>query len=177
MTRPPSLPRPGGDASEHAPFYGRYVALVADRPLRDVLAAQPDALARLLDGADPAAAYAPGKWTISQVVQHIADTERVFTTRLLCAARGDAGPLPGFDENAWAEATPPDRPLDGLLAEIRAVRAATLALAGSLDEAAWDRATVASGHRMTARAAAWIIAGHTQHHARVLAERYGLTEG
>ncbi len=165
MTRP--------DPSEFAPFYARYVALVPNAPLAETLAAQPDVLARLVAGADPDAAYAPGKWTVAQALQHLVDTERVFALRALWFARAAEAPLPGFDQDAWA-GTAPSRPVEALVAEFRAARAATLALADGLSGAALARAGVASGVPMTARAALFVCAGHVEHHLTVFRGAYGL---
>lgn len=161
------------DPSEFAPFYARYVALVPETPLAETLAAQPDALARLVAGADPAAAYAPGKWTVAQALQHIVDTERVFAFRALWFARGAEAPLPGFDQDAWALAAAP-RPLEALLAEFRATRAATLSFADGLSPEALGRLGVASGVPMSARAALFMCAGHAEHHLGVFRDAYGL---
>lgn len=161
------------DPSEYAPFYARYVALAPDVPLAETLAAQPDALARLVAGADPAAAYAPGKWTVAEALQHVTDTERVFAFRALWVARGAETPLPGFDQDAWAPRAAP-QPLGALVAEFRAVRAATLALLGGLSPEALGRSGVASGTPMTARAALFVCAGHAEHHIAVFRDAYGL---
>ena len=161
------------DPSEYAPFYARYVALVPEAPLAETLAAQPDALARLAEGADPAAAYAPGKWTVAQALQHVTDTERVFALRALWFARGAEAPLPGFDQDGWAVAAEPG-PLEALVAEFRAVRAATLALLEGLTPEALSRSGVASGVPMSARAALFVCAGHAEHHMAVFRDAYGL---
>jgi hypothetical protein len=164
------------DPSEYAPYYGRYVALVPDGPVLDVLRAQPDALARQLRTADPDMAYAPGKWTVHQALQHVADAERVFAYRALRFARGDESPLASFDEDTWAaNADVSGRPFGDTLAEFRAVRAATVALFEGLPSGVWDRAGTASGNRMSVRAAAYLIAGHAAHHAAVYRDRYGLS--
>ena len=165
--------RPAPD--EYAPFYGGYIGAVPDGDLFDVLAEQPDAWAALLHGADADHAYAEGKWTVRELVQHVADTERVFAFRALWWARGSADPLPGFDQDVWVRHDP-GQSLDALVSEIRAIRASTLAFVRALPEAAWDRGGEASGRRMTVRAAVWIVAGHMRHHAGVLRERYGLSE-
>jgi hypothetical protein len=162
------------DPSEYAPDYGRYVDLVPDGPLLDILQVQPDALARQLRTADPDMAYAPGKWTVREAFRHVVDTERVFAFRALWFARAAAAPLPGFDENAWVTADPATPSLDALVAEFRAVRAATVALADGLAPEVWGRAGTASGHRMSVRGALYVVAGHTAHHAAILRERYGL---
>ncbi len=160
------------DVSEFAPYYARYVSLVPDAPLLDTLRAQPDAWDRRLQDADAAATYAPGKWTVGQVLAHVADAERVFAFRMLWFARGGDA-LPGFDENAWATTAPSLSVPDGLAA-FRTARAATVSLAEGLDAEAWSRAGVASGNPMSARAAAYVLAGHVLAHADVLRERYGL---
>ncbi len=119
--------------------------------------------------------YADGKWTVREVVGHVADAERIFAYRLLRIARGDATPLPGFDENAYQLTSGfESRPLASVVAELRAVRNATLPLVKSLDEAALERAGTASNKRTTVRALAWVLAGHFQHHANILKERYGM---
>ncbi|HEX8298358.1 MAG TPA: DinB family protein [Rubricoccaceae bacterium] len=168
------------DPSEYAPFYSRYVSLVPAGPVRDTLCGQPEVLARLVipaaggHGADPDDAYAPGKWTVLHVLRHIVDTERVFAFRALWFARADASPLPGFDENAWVAADPSRPSLDALVAEFRAVRAATVALADGLAPESWSRTGTASGHTMTVRGALYVVAGHAEHHMAILRERYSL---
>ncbi len=159
-------------AAEHLPYYGRYVEQVEGDDLMVALRRSP--LAALLREADPARAtfaYAPGKWTLAGVGQHVIDTERIFAYRALRIARGDATPLPGFDQDAVA-ATAPQRPLADLADEVDAVRAATVALFASLPAEALTRVGTASGGPLSARAAGWIIAGHEQHHARIVRERY-----
>lgn len=119
--------------------------------------------------------YAAGKWTVREVVGHMADTERIFAYRLLRIARGDATPLPGFDENAYQLRSGfEQRSLASLVAELGAVRAATLPLIRSLDAPALEREGTASGKRTTVRAMAWVTAGHFQHHADILTQRYGM---
>ncbi|MEL6615295.1 MAG: DinB family protein [Bacteroidota bacterium] len=159
------------EPSEYAPFYAGYVEGVPEGDLVEILSAQPDAWAALLDGADADHAYADGKWTVRELTQHVVDTERVFAFRALWWARGDEADLPGFDQDVWVRHDPV-QPLADLLAELRTVRAATLAMLRPLAPEAWDRGGVASSARMTVRAAAWIIAGHTAHHERILRERY-----
>lgn len=170
-TRPP--------VSDYAPSYERYVALVPEGlHVRDMLAEQVRETQLLVSGADPDAAYAPGKWTVRQVVQHLSDAERVFATRALRIARGDPTPQPGFDENAYADATAADRrPLAAVVDELAAVRAATVALVDGLPPEAWARTGTASGHAVSVHALVWIVAGHERHHAAILRERYGLGQG
>lgn len=163
-------------ASEYAPIYAEYLDEVSAPDIVAELARQRDvaeaAFAPLSD-AEALARYAPEKWSVKQVLGHLADAERVLAYRMLRISRGDTTPLPGFDENDYAQAARSDeRPLASLRAEFAAVRAATVALAESLDREAWMRQGTANGTAVSARALVYIIVGHTAHHLRVLRERY-----
>lgn len=119
--------------------------------------------------------YAPGKWSVKEVVVHLSDTERIMAYRALRIARGDETPLPGFDENAYTPLAGADgQPLAALVTEWGQVREATVSLFRHLPAAAWTRRGSASGMPVSVRALAWIIAGHERHHLGTLAERYGL---
>ena len=119
--------------------------------------------------------YAEGKWTVKDLVGHMADTERVFSYRLIRIARNDKTALAGFDENAWAASAPHSHSVMRDVAdELIAVRRATLPLIWSLDEAAVSRSGLANNKPVTARALVWIIPGHAQHHLDILGDRYGL---
>jgi hypothetical protein len=170
--------RPGAD--EFAPYYGTYIAAAPDGDITRTLAEQGETfLASLknLSEEKAAFAYAPGKWTVKEVICHITDAERIFSYRMLRIGRGDATPLTAFDEPAEAAACGAgDRPLDTLLGEFAAVRAATLALLRWFPDVAWTRRGIASGKEVSVRALAWITAGHALHHAAVLRERYGVGE-
>jgi hypothetical protein len=166
--------RPGSD--EYLPYYDRYIQLVPDGDIFNILRDQHGDTRELLRRV-PAAlvdfAYAPGKWTIKEVVGHVIDAERIFAYRALRFARADATPLAGFDENAYVPAGSfGERALGQLAEEFSTVRAATLALFNGLPEAAWTRGGDANGARVTVRALALIIAGHELHHRRLLEERY-----
>jgi hypothetical protein len=169
-----SSTRPAND--EFAPFYAGYVALVPDGDVVRALAGQGEGFLNQMKGlteAEGEHAYAPGKWTVKEVILHMADAERIFGYRLLRIARGDQTPLSPFDENAYTPMSEANaRPMDTLLGEFAAVRSATLALLRWLPEAAWTRRGVASGKDVSVRALAWIIAGHAMHHEKVLRERY-----
>ena len=166
------------DADEFAPYYGTYVGAVPDGDITRTLAQQGETfLARLkpLGEEQAAFAYAPGKWTVKEVVCHITDAERIFAYRALRIARGDATPLASFDENAYAVTCGAnDRPLESLLGEFAAVRAATLALLRGLPEAAWTRRGTASGKEVSVRGLAWILTGHAKHHETVLEDKYAV---
>ena len=166
------IARPAPD--DFAPYYHAYVDALTDNDLLAHLRRQPGEWDAMLARADAHHRYAPGKWTVREVAQHVADTERVFAYRALRWARGDETELPGFDQDAWVPHDP-GQSLPALSAELAAVRNATLALVRSLSDEALDRSGIASGRRMTVRAAIWIVAGHAEHHARILRERY-LTE-
>jgi hypothetical protein len=164
------------EATEYAPSYGAYVSQV---PAGDLLAILEDQRrdTQLLLAALPEATalhrYAPGKWSVKEVVGHLSDSERVFSYRALRFARGDAQPLVGFDEQAWVPAAGFDRrALPDLLAELNAVRRATIALFRGCDAAALARKGLANNREITVRALAYVIAGHERHHVAILRERY-----
>jgi len=165
-------------AGEFIPYYGEYIGLVPAGNLAAILAAQQAATQRLLSALDDARAlhrYAPGKWSVKEVIGHLADAERVFAYRALRFARADATPLAGFDESTYVPAGGFDRrPLRSMLDEFAAVRGSTQALFTGLDEAAWLRQGTANGAAISVRALGWIIAGHELHHLAILRERYGV---
>lgn len=171
----PAVPgRP--QAGEHAPYYERYVGLVPEEDVLAVLARQLDEVPALLGGLAEERAgfrYAPGKWSVKEVVGHVADTERIFAYRALRFARGDATPLPGFEQEGYVQHAGFGRwRLADLLAEWEHQRRANLLLLGHLDAAAWERRGEASGNQVSVRALAYVLAGHVRHHLAILAERY-----
>lgn len=163
-------------ATEFNPYYARYIARVPQGDIIAQLGKQAIETAALLESisADKAEhRYAPGKWSIKEVVGHLADAERVFTYRALRFARGDTNALHSFDENAYVPAGEfGRRSLPELAEELRAVRAATIALFKGLPEETMSRTGVASGSIVSVRALAWITAGHELHHVALLRERY-----
>jgi hypothetical protein len=160
---PINVPRP--ETREYAAFYAGYIEEVAGRDLGAILHEQLSTFGSVLGGlseSEAMARYAPGKW-------------RVFAYRALRISRGDATPLPGFDENDYVAAAGFDRRSVGdLVEEWSGVRASTLTLLRSVDPDAWERRVVANGTEVSLRALAHIIAGHVHHHQQVLRERYGL---
>lgn len=117
--------------------------------------------------------YAEGKWTIKDIIQHIIDTERIFSYRALRISRGDTTPLPGFDENDYAKATNANqRSIQDLLTELSAVRHATLLLFKSFDQEQLLKIGISSGSEVSVRAIGFIIIGHQRHHQKVFEERY-----
>lgn len=166
--------RPGDD--ERAAFYAGYVAEAPEGDLMDTLTAQGTRIAQLVRGIAESRGdhrYAEGKWSIKDVVLHVCDAERIFSYRLLRFARGDATNLPGFDEGTYVQhAGAAARTLAGLSEEFKAVRHATITLLKPLDDDAMSRRGLANNHPVSARALAWIMAGHAEHHARIVNERY-----
>ena len=171
----PLIAKPRPD--EHVEYYGKYVALVGDDAFT-ALAEQASSTPMRLQAMSEEQAmhrYAPGKWSVKEVIVHVADAERVFAYRALRFARADTTDLPGFDEGAWVPASGADRrTASELLFEFAAVRAATLALFAGFDEAALLRRGTANGAPVSVRALAHIIAGHERHHMGLLKERYGV---
>jgi uncharacterized damage-inducible protein DinB len=163
-------------ASEYAPYYQKYVALVPEGEIVETLEAQlreTKLLLARLSEKEAEFRYAEGKWSVKEVLGHISDTERVFAYRLLRIARGDQTPLAGFDQDDYVKTGNfSARPLAELLEEFTVVRRATIALLRTLDEAAWLRRGVANQKEISVRALAFILAGHERHHRRVLQERY-----
>jgi uncharacterized damage-inducible protein DinB len=161
---------------EFAPYAALYIDRVPDGDIVATLETQLEttlALLRHVPEERAGYAYAAGKWTVREVVGHVADTERVLAYRALRIGRGDATPLPGFDENAFvSHAGFNGRTLDQLLAELDAVRRATTALARGLPPEAWTRRGTADGAPFTVRGLLFMIAGHELHHRAILEERY-----
>lgn len=171
---PISTRRPQED--EYASYHARYVDVVPEKDILDCLVNQSHALQVVLRSADDGWGmhrYAPGKWSVKEILGHLIDSERIFCYRALCFARGEKGELPGFDHDAYvAVANFDQRPLGSFLKDLAALRTATLRLFESFTEEELDRSGTANGQRVTVRGLAFIIAGHERHHQRVLRERY-----
>lgn len=167
-------PQPG----EHIPYFSRYIDLVPPGDILAILADQQLRTQALLAPLTPQQArfrYGAGKWSVSEVIGHLADCERVFAYRALRFARGDQTPLSGFDENTYAPAGRfDDRSLGDVAAELAAVRQATIELFRGLPPDASERSGPANGSPVSVRALAYIIAGHELHHVGILRARYGL---
>ncbi|MGH7496354.1 MAG: DinB family protein [bacterium] len=165
-------------SSEYAPYYGKYIAAIPGEEAFAVLRDQIQETIRLLQSISEdrgSFRYAPGKWSIKEVVGHMCDTERIMAYRALRMARADATALASFEQDDYVNAANFDgRSLHSLTAEFQCIRAATLAFFGSLDEIALQRTGTASDLPFSVRALAYIIAGHERHHVRILEERYQL---
>jgi hypothetical protein len=164
------------DRSEAADYYFTYIDQAGDGEICGILRAQLPATVALLRGISEEvslARYAPGKWTIREVVSHVNDAERLFVSRAMWFARGFDTPLPSFDQDvALAAAAADARPLASHVDEFETIRAATLTFFDNLPGDAWRRRGVASDNPFTVRALAYITAGHVTHHVKILRERY-----
>ena len=164
------------DRTEAADFYFTYIDKVPPGDVRQLLADQAGEVLTALRGITDEQSlhrYAPGKWSIRELVSHVTDAERVFSFRGFWFARGLEAPLASFDQDAVIRlAAADERSWGSHLDEFAAVRAATVALFDGLPDAAWDRRGIASDKSVTVRALAYICAGHVAHHLEVLRTRY-----
>jgi len=166
--------RPG--PGEYAPFYETYVSKVQGGDVVAQLESQRLQTAQFFAASterDGNFRYAPGKWSIKEVVGHLSDSERVFAYRAMRIGRGDQTALPGFEQEDYVKnGNFGEQSLADLVSEFGLVRAATLALLRSFNAEAWGRRGIASDNPVTVRALAFIIAGHELHHREILKERY-----
>lgn len=169
-----NLRRP--DPTEYEPHFAGYISLVPELDVPAVLEGQSDALRAMLAGMTVERErfrYAPGKWSVREVLGHMTDGERVFGYRALAIGRGEKQPLPGFDEDAYIRnAGFDERPAAEIVAEFATVRDANLTMLHAFDDAAWERLGTSNGATISVRALAYIMAGHVRHHLDVLRERY-----
>ncbi len=167
---------PRAVAEDLPPGFRTYLALVPDGDVLQLLDSQARETADLLRALDDAQArrrYAPGKWSIKQVVGHVTDTERVFAYRALAFSRHDPNPLPGFEQDDWVARAGFDvRRVDALAAEFETVRGATLALFRSFTAEQLTRRGEANGVTFAVRGIPYFLAGHERHHVNVIRERY-----
>lgn len=158
------------------PFYQGYLNTAVGEDLLEAMELASNRLRAhvdLLSEEQSAFRYAPGKWSIKEVLQHMLDTERIFAFRALCFARGELQALPGFDENSYADASNADhRAWSDLLQEHSVVRASTLAMFRSFTPEMLLRRGTANERTFTVRALGWTIAGHELHHLHILKTRY-----
>ena len=162
------------EIGEYAPYAADDIALVAgDDAIEALRACARDTVALFGSLPEERITYAPGKWTLKEVLGHLIDDERIFAYRALCVARGDTRPLPGFDENDYVAATNfESRTFASLLHEYNLVRESTIALFASLTGEEWVRRGVVNGYEASVRGLAFHIAGHELHHLRTVRERY-----
>lgn len=163
---------------EHNPYYSKYIGLVTERDVLQLLEQQAIGLHELAARIPPERetySYAPAKWTVRQVIGHLTDTERVFGYRAFRISRGDETPLAGFDENIYVERGPYDAvPARQLAEEFALVRGANLAFLRRLDPTRWPLKGSANNSPISVRALAYIMAGHVRHHQNGLRDHYGV---
>ena len=166
-------PQPG----EYSPHAAGYVALAIDtdniiKLLTDLMDSTGELFGSLPEDKH-LYAYAPGKWTIKQVLGHMIDTERVFSYRAVCFARGEQQNLPGFEQDDYeANNNSNDREMADLLREFVMLRLSNIYFFQSLNEEQAWRLGSANGYPATAGAMAYVMAGHELYHLAILKERY-----
>lgn len=164
------------DISTVPDYFVYYIGLVKENDLVQCLSQCRENtldLFSLIPVEKEAYAYAPGKWTVKQLLSHIIDTERVFAYRALRFSRMDSTELPGYDENLFAaNSNTENLMLERLMEEYRAVRRSTLSLFEAMTDPMLDFEGTANKMQTSARALGYMIAGHELHHCRILKERY-----
>lgn len=166
------------EKTEYAEFYAGYVSLVEETDVVSALQTQLTEIEILF--AEMAAEkadfrYAPGKWSVKELLGHMIDGERIFSYRALRISRNDQTPLPGFEENSYVENSNfHERSIADLLEEFLYLRQANIIFFKNLDENAWSRIGTASNAQISVRALAFIMVGHVRHHINILRERYSI---
>lgn len=162
--------------NDYAPYYKGYIAKIQGDDILKILHQQTKECQTILNSFPEHKGdyrYAEGKWSVKQVIGHIMDTERVFTYRALCIARGEKQPLPGFEQDDYVNTGKfESRNLFELIYELRLLRESNLLLFKSFDDEMLKRRGNASGYDVTVNALLFMIAGHMQHHLDILKERY-----
>jgi len=161
---------------DYNPYYKTYIDKLGDSDLLQTLEKQlnnfPNFMASIPEE-KLKYAYAEGKWTVLEALQHIIDTERVFQYRALRFSRNDQTPLQGFDQDDFVpESNANKKSIDSMIAEYKTVRASTISLFASCDEATLKRIGTASNSPMSVGAIGLITCGHQRHHRDIIRERY-----
>jgi hypothetical protein len=163
-------------ASEHLPYYSRYVEKVSGDDIMSALKNQlreTIAFLNCITNEESVSRYEPNKWSVREVLGHVIDTERIFAYRALRIARGDATPLAGFEQDDYIKGGNFDKVRwSALIEEFELVRRANILMFSGFTDEAWMRSGTANNAPITARAIAWIIAGHELHHRQVIEEKY-----
>ena len=163
--------------NEYAPYFEQYIQLVSkdEKTIKENLVASQkefDDLLRNLPVEKHNFSYAEGKWTLKEVIQHIIDTERIFSYRALCFSRNDKTSLPGFDQDVFVENdNANDRNYYDLLNEMEVLRKSSIQLFKSFSDEALLRVGVASNNKMSVRALGYLFSGHQIHHLNIIKER------
>lgn len=167
-----SKPLPGS----YPDAYENYISILAEESLHSAFANQQimiDSFLASITEEKSLFAYAPNKWTLREVLQHIIDAERIFNYRALCFARKESQSLPGFDENIYADnSNGNNRSWTDLMEEMKSVRKSTIHLFNSFSEEMLHIVGIANNNKITANAIGYICVGHLQHHINIIKERY-----
>jgi len=168
------MPKPA--PATHPGYFQRYISLVPEDDLLAAFQNQLPVITNFLNSINEEKsnyAYAAGKWTIKELLQHMTDTERIFSFRSLCFARNDQSSLPGFDEDAYAANSNAQlRSWQSLVDEFLLVRKTTEILFGSFTEDALNNSGIANDNPATAISMGFTAVGHVYHHMNILKERY-----
>ena len=171
MTRP--------QTTEAASYYFKYIDLITSEEIVPTIASQMGETLQFLEGISEEQSlksYAPGKWTIRELLNHVNDGERLFLGRAFWFARGFQDPLPSFEQDLAVQAAQANQtPWSDLVEEFRTVRLSTISFFKNLPDDAWSRSGIASDNPVSVRAIAYIIAGHVAHHTQVLKKKYGIS--
>jgi hypothetical protein len=158
-------------------YFDRYIDLVREAPIKQTLRRQLEEAMPLatLDERVAGTIHAPYTWSIKRALGHVIDGERIFGYRLLCIARGETQSLPAWDENAYAQASNADElRMAALVEEFGLVRRATMALIENLPDSAANRTGVANQVMIGCGTIAYVLAGHAEHHLRIIRKRIGM---
>ncbi|WP_405566100.1 DinB family protein [Polaribacter sp. Asnod6-C07] len=164
--------------NEYAPYYKQYVKMIESNGkslLDNLYDSQKDFenTLRYINKEKGDFAYAEGKWTLKELIQHVIDTERVFCYRALCFARNDKTELPGFDQDLFADHSKANqREYYDILDEMDALRISTIHLFESFSDKDLLKIGIGSGNKMSVRALGFIFSGHQTHHLNIVKERY-----
>ena len=164
------------EPAEYDPYYERYISLVHTDDIVATFQKQAQDMHAFLSPLSAQQAefrYAPGKWSVKEVLGHVNDTERIMSYRALRIARGDKTPIEGFEQDDYVSNGKFDRrTLQDLLEEFMTIRKATVQLLRHFDAEAGEHRGTANNKEISARAVVYVIAGHELHHRRILQEKY-----
>ncbi len=168
------MPRP--IAGTYPPYFDNYIKLVDEQDVLEAFNQQQRILNEFFDNISEEKygyAYAPGKWTLKELLQHVIDTERIFSYRALAISRKETASLPSFDENLYAENSfANNRSWQSLLEELKVVRLSTILLYNSFTTEMLQQSGVASDKPFIVNALGFTTVGHLYHHKNVIESRY-----
>ena len=164
------------DQTEFHPYFQRYLSLVPEGPIAEILEQQIEQTKQFLKGISEEQAlyrYAESKWSIKEIILHIIDAERIFTNRALRFSRNDGTELPGFAENDYVpQSLANSRSMASLINEYETVRRSSVSLFGNMTDEQMRRTGRANNTIYSVRAVAGIMLGHELHHLQIIRERY-----